>query len=187
MIAFADSSALVKRYLDEEHGDLVAELSAIIASSLACVEVCSAIWRKQRLGELAAADAAILAGRARRDLTGGDPQVIEDPSRLPLAPDRSKVSVNSAGYIGSMNAEAVGLAAMALGAGRMRAEDRIDPGVGIIVHKKVGQEVRPGETVFEIYHRGGHGLSQALPMLGMAFTITNAPPAPSPLIYERLA
>lgn len=76
MIAFADSSALVKRYLDEEHRELITGLSAILASSIACVEVCSAIWRKQRMGELEAADAAVLAGRARWDLTGGDPMVI---------------------------------------------------------------------------------------------------------------
>lgn len=79
MIAYADSSALVKRYLDEDHRELITSLSAILASSLASVEVCSAIWRRQRLGELSGTDAAVLAGRARFDLTGGDPLVIVIP------------------------------------------------------------------------------------------------------------
>lgn len=92
MIAFADSSALVKRYLDEEHRDLVVDLSAIIASSVACVEVCSAIWRKQRLGELDAADAAVLSARARRDLTGGDPLVIVVPPTTPVLIDAAQLT-----------------------------------------------------------------------------------------------
>ncbi len=79
MIAFADSSALVKRYLDEEYRELVMSLSATLASSLASVEVSSAIWRRQRLGEISGSDAAVLAERARFDLTGGDPDVIVLP------------------------------------------------------------------------------------------------------------
>ena len=59
---------------------------------MACVEVCSAIWRKQRLGELAAADAAILAGRARRDLTGGDPQVIVVPPTTHVLIDAAQLT-----------------------------------------------------------------------------------------------
>ncbi len=79
MTVFADSSALVKRYLDEPGADHIRGLAAIVASSVAAVEVCSAVWRRHRMGEIDASDAAVIAAAARSDLTGGDPQVIVIP------------------------------------------------------------------------------------------------------------
>jgi thymidine phosphorylase len=113
--------------------------------------------------------------------------VIEDPTRLPLAPDRAPVLVNATGYIGEMNAEAVGVAAMKLGAGRERAEDAVDHGVGVIVKKKPGEAVKPGDAVFEVYHRDGRGLPPALALLGTAFTVVPSPPPETPLVLEVLS
>lgn len=92
MIAFADASALVKRYLDEEHRELVMSLTDILASSISAVEVSSAIWRRQRLGELHGADAATLASLAQRDLTGGDPQVVVLPPTTPVLLDAGRLT-----------------------------------------------------------------------------------------------
>lgn len=60
MSVFVDSSALVKRYADEPGADLVRSLENCVVCAIARVEVPAAIWRKHRLGELDATDAAVL-------------------------------------------------------------------------------------------------------------------------------
>lgn len=72
MSTFADSSALVKLYANEEGYAQVRMLKAIIVSVLARVEVPSAIWRKQRLRELNAADARVLIDDFEADYFGTD-------------------------------------------------------------------------------------------------------------------
>ncbi len=71
----------------------------------------------------------------------GDPRAIDDPSRLPRAPRVIPVPAPAAGVVEAVDAEAIGLAAMALGAGRARVEDRIDPAVGVVLRRKVGERV----------------------------------------------
>lgn len=61
MTVFADSSAVVKRYADEPGAEIVRELPLLVVSTLARVEVTAALWRKVRTGQLAEADAALLA------------------------------------------------------------------------------------------------------------------------------
>ena len=78
---------------------------------------------------------------------GGDARVCEDTGRLPQARTRREVLAASAGVVEEINAEAVGIAAMMLGAGRRTKEDRIDPAVGIDVLKKVGDRVAAGEPL----------------------------------------
>ncbi len=70
MTAFADSSALVKLYADESGHESVRGLSGLVVSQLARVEVPSAIWRKQRLGELHADAARLLTSAFEADWSG---------------------------------------------------------------------------------------------------------------------
>lgn len=93
MIAFADASALVKRYVvDEEHRDLVMSLTDILVSAVSTVEVSSAIWRRQRMGELDGATAGALASQAQWDLTGGDPRVVVLPPSTPVLIDAGRLT-----------------------------------------------------------------------------------------------
>lgn len=95
MTAFADSSALVKLYAEEEGSEQVAALGVpLVVSLLARVEVPAAIWRKRRLGELSDSDAGILVcafeadwfGSPRRQprflVVGAVPEVLEEAARL---------------------------------------------------------------------------------------------------------
>jgi len=75
---FADSSALVKLYADEPGHEQVRELSQLVVAQLARVEVPSAIWRKQRLGELGPEAAGVLTAAFEADWYGTD----EDPPRF---------------------------------------------------------------------------------------------------------
>jgi uncharacterized protein len=70
VIAFADSSALVKLYADEPDHQLVRRQSSLVVSALARVEVPAAIWRKHRMGELHPADAAVLVAAFEADYHG---------------------------------------------------------------------------------------------------------------------
>ncbi len=117
---------------------------------------------------------------------GGNPDVVDDYSLLPLAPDRATVVAKSAGFVNEMNAEAVGIAAMTLGAGRLRADDAVDHGVGVMVRKKPGEAVTAGDVVFEIYHRAGKGLPRATELLEGSFTVTDSAPPATPLVIEVL-
>ena len=117
---------------------------------------------------------------------GGNPDVVDDYALLPLAPDRAMVVAKAAGFVGEMNAEAVGIAAMTLGAGRLRADDAVDHGVGVMVRKKPGEAVTAGEAVFEVYHRAGKGLARATELLEGSFTVTDSAPPATPLVIEVL-
>ncbi|MGH3695792.1 MAG: type II toxin-antitoxin system VapC family toxin [Pseudonocardiaceae bacterium] len=72
MIVFADSSAVVKLYADEQDHHLIREVESLVVSTLARVEVPAAIWRKHRMGELDTADAAVLVAAFEADYHGSD-------------------------------------------------------------------------------------------------------------------
>jgi pyrimidine-nucleoside phosphorylase len=119
---------------------------------------------------------------------GGDPEAVRDPGRLPRAPRTYDVGAPAAGKVRAIDTEAVGLAAVALGAGRARIEDRVDPAVGLVVHKKLGDAVERGEplcTVHEGDRSEGRGLVTA--RLVRAWSIGPAAPGPGPLVVARIA
>ncbi|MCX5731691.1 MAG: thymidine phosphorylase, partial [Deltaproteobacteria bacterium] len=102
-------------------------------------------------------DQAIEDGRGFRKLCeiveaqGGDPRSLVDPGRLPGAAATLDVGSPASGRVEAIDAEALGLAAMALGAGRSRVEDRVDPGAGLEVWKKVGDPVEKGEALVRMH------------------------------------
>jgi pyrimidine-nucleoside phosphorylase len=124
--------------------------------------------------------------RAIIEFQGGDPRVVDDYGCLPAAPDRHDVTAPRSGYVSALQAELIGRAAVALGAGRARLDDVIDPGVGIEVMARVGVPVRAGETVLRVHHRGSRGLGDAAPLLAGAVQIDDAPPLPRPVVVDRV-
>jgi pyrimidine-nucleoside phosphorylase/thymidine phosphorylase len=119
---------------------------------------------------------------------GGDPAAVRDPGRLPRAPRTYDVPAPAAGHVQAIDAEAIGLAAVALGAGRARIEDRVDPAVGLVVHKKLGDPVERGEPLCTV-HEGDRSAQRGptIARLAAAWSIGAAPPAPRPLVVERLS
>jgi pyrimidine-nucleoside phosphorylase len=117
---------------------------------------------------------------------GGDPRVIDDYARLPSAPDVEVVTAPRSGFVTGLEAENVGRAAVALGAGRERLEDVIDHGVGITVVAAPGIEVRSGDAVLQIRHRGGRGLEVARTLLREAVQIGDVAPATPPIVVDRV-
>ncbi len=83
---------------------------------------------------------------------GGDPEVIEHPSRLPKSNQRTALLSNTSGTISKIHAQQLGLIAMALGAGRKVKDDVINYGVGLILTVKVGDKISVNDVICMIYH-----------------------------------
>jgi len=82
---------------------------------------------------------------------GGDDKVIDDYERLPQAKYTYELRAKKAGFVTAMNTEQLGVAAMMLGAGRKTVDAKIDLGVGIVLHKKIGDYVAKDESLLTIY------------------------------------
>jgi len=108
---------------------------------------------------------------------GGDPAVVDDPRRLPRAPRVVEVLAPESGYVQAMDAEAVGWAAMILGAGRARTDDRVDHGVGLWVEAKVGQPLA------RVLCRSEETGAEAARRVRMAYRIGPEAPRDRPLIH----
>ncbi|WP_448605550.1 pyrimidine-nucleoside phosphorylase [Thermoflexus hugenholtzii] len=117
---------------------------------------------------------------------GGDVEQIEEPERLPRARLIREIPAPADGYIAELRAYEVGMAAVALGAGRTKKGEPIDPAVGILVHRKVGDPVRRGEPLFTVHANAEERLSEAEAWLSRAARIQEAPIPPLPHIYETI-
>ena len=84
---------------------------------------------------------------------GGDPAVCRDVNLLPQAPVKKTVLCGRSGWVRRMDTTALGLAAQAMGAGRMRAEDRIDYSVGFVLNVRIGDRVYPDTPLCELHAR----------------------------------
>jgi pyrimidine-nucleoside phosphorylase len=82
---------------------------------------------------------------------GGDPRVIDNPVLLPRAALQTVIESPSDGFVTSVNARTVGQVSMALGAGRETVDSRIDPSVGILLNKKIGDRVGKGEPLCTVF------------------------------------
>ncbi|MCF1685485.1 pyrimidine-nucleoside phosphorylase [Tetragenococcus halophilus] len=82
---------------------------------------------------------------------GGDETICSQPEKLLTAPFEIELPAKKAGVITQLVANEIGIAAMMLGAGRQTKEDAIDYGVGLKLHKKIGEQVEKGESLVTIY------------------------------------
>ncbi|WP_034300163.1 pyrimidine-nucleoside phosphorylase [Bacillus cihuensis] len=82
---------------------------------------------------------------------GGDASVIDDPLKLAAAKYEIPVLAKGDGYVAKIEADSIGTAAMILGAGRATKDSVVDLAVGLTLHKKIGDEVKKGDTIVTIY------------------------------------
>lgn len=81
---------------------------------------------------------------------GGDDRVLENYNLMPHAKFEVELTAPRSGYLSRLDADAVGIASMRLGGGRTKKDDVLDYGVGIILHKKLGDAVAEGESLMTI-------------------------------------
>jgi pyrimidine-nucleoside phosphorylase len=120
------------------------------------------------------------------ELQGGDPRVCDDPSLLPRSRETVEVRAEADGRVLRLGCRAVGHAAMLLGAGREKLDSTIDPAVGIVFHKKVGDLVIQGEPLLTLYVNDQTRLGEALALLQGAIRVGREAPPLSPLIRAVL-
>jgi len=119
------------------------------------------------------------------ELQGGDVRVIDDPGKFVKARSTTQVMSGRNGFVASMQCEQIGTACVILGGGRERKEDSVDPAVGIILHKKVGDRVNVGEPLATIHYNSETRGERARQMISESIAIAEAPPqAKRPLVHR---
>lgn len=116
---------------------------------------------------------------------GGDPRVTEDLARLPAAPVQQPVNASRGGMVSRADALEIALAAKALGAGRDRKEAAIDLAVGVVLQKKVGDPVQPGEALAVVHGRTERDVASVSASVAAAFSISPSA-GPRPLLLRRI-
>ena len=96
---------------------------------------------------------------------GGDDRAVYHPELLAQAPVVHDVCAERSGTVSRIHAEAVGLVSMKLGGGRATKEDTIDPAVGVVLHKKLGDHVSAGEVLATVHARDEAHASEAIQLL----------------------
>ena len=117
---------------------------------------------------------------------GGDPKVIEDPSLLVRAPHEAVISAPADGYVTRCDAFIIGVSATWLGAGRESKEDIVDPGVGITLKAKLGDEVARGDPLAIVCYGDQAKWETQSDTLSSAWTISERPISAPELIIERV-
>ena len=115
---------------------------------------------------------------------GGDARVLDDYALLPQAAHQYDIKAPFSGFVSSMKAQKLGLAANYLGAGRADKEESVDYAVGIVLHTEVGSNVQGGDTLATIYVNDASRREQAERMILDAIVLSDIKPNDQPLIYE---
>jgi len=120
-------------------------------------------------------------------LQGGDERVIDEPERLPKARFHIDVSSAASGYIKATQCEQFGTALAMLGGGREKKEDKIDHGVGLEFHKRVGDRVEKGEPLVTIHYNSDAKLAEAKTLIAGSYVFgESAPQEKRPLVRRVL-
>jgi pyrimidine-nucleoside phosphorylase len=107
---------------------------------------------------------------------GGEPRVCDEPDKfLPLVGESVKVESPRSGYITSVDTTEIGHAIAAIGGGRVRIEDTIDPTVGFISELKLGDQVKSGDTIGVVYCADDEAAREAAQRIQAAYHVGDRP------------
>lgn len=170
-------------------GDPLYEVSMLLASHMLLLSGLAKDEAEARakLTQALASGAGLQKLGAMLRALGGDVRCIEDPDSLCIVEKRIPVVLGAAGYIAAMRAEEIGVAAQLLGAGRATKEDRIDPAVGLVMHKRQGMHIAADEPVATLYVNDPAHVEEAAALVRAAFTLSQEPPASMPMVYDVIS
>ncbi len=115
---------------------------------------------------------------------GGDASIIEEPAAFPQAPFQVEVKSLRGGYVTAIDALDIGLAANFLGASRETLQGTVDHSVGMVLDKKVGDEVCEGERIALVHANDLAKGEEARDKVLNAFTIESEKPSPPKMVLE---
>ncbi len=167
-------------------GDPLYEVCMLLGSHMLCL--CGeAEGEKDAKGKLAHSLESGAALQKLRDMVqaqGGDPKYIDIVKINELCAVKSKIPVYlQSGQVQRMDAAKIGLAAQLLGAGRAKKEDRIDPAVGLVMHKRLGDTVNAQEPVCTLYVNDDAQVEAAIALLREGIVVENRAPR---MVYDVL-
>jgi pyrimidine-nucleoside phosphorylase len=127
---------------------------------------------------------ALAAFRRWVELQGGDPATVDDPSRLPSAPVVREIPSERTGFLAGFDTREIGLAANALGAGRARLGDPVDPSVGFVLRAKLGDRVESGRSLADVHANTDEDAARAAGRFRAAVQIAEEAVAAPALMVE---
>lgn len=138
-------------------------------------------------------DDAVSSGRALERFArmvaalGGPVDFVERAAQhLPAATVQHAVTARRAGFVTGMSTRDIGLLLIALGGGRRRAQDRIDPSAGLSELTFIGQAVRPGDTLAVVHAESDAAAEAAGARLQQLIEIGDDDPGPQPVLLHRI-
>jgi pyrimidine-nucleoside phosphorylase len=137
-------------------------------------------------------EGAITSGAGARtaermiEAQGGNPRVVADRALLEVAREEVVVEAAGDGFVQRVDALGIGLAAVAMGAGRTRADQEVDPAVGILVEGKPGDRVARGQALARVLLRSRRSADDIVERVRAAFTVGDAPVTTRPLVLDRV-
>ncbi|WP_434480051.1 thymidine phosphorylase [Gemmatimonas sp.] len=137
-------------------------------------------------------EVAISSGRAARkfqeiiEAQGGNPAVVDDPGLLPQAAECELYLAPRGGVVAQVEPRAIGRGIIALGGGRTRVEDTVDPTVGFVITARPGDVVRAGEPLATVFARDAAGVASGRATLLEAIRLADDADPPLPLISHRV-
>ncbi len=178
----------VKEAIDVLRGNGEERLTEICLTIAAYMTVAGEVYpnfetARQKLTEVLSSGAALEKLKQFISAQGGDPELVDNPNKLPAAKHRIEVRAKEEGYIEKINAEMVGTAAMMLGAGRKTKNDRIDHAAGVTLLKKIGDPLEMGELL-AVLHTNQSDFAAAEQILQNAITVSKQKTDRPPIVYD---
>jgi pyrimidine-nucleoside phosphorylase len=140
---------------------------------------------RQRLQGVLESGRALECLQSNIEAQGGDPRVCDAPGDfLPLVSETVKVESPRSGFITKVETTEIGHAIAAIGGGRVRIEDTVDPTVGFTSELKLGDQIRAGEAIGTVYCADADAAAQAARRIQAAYHVGDEPPAELKLVKE---
>ncbi|HEV2660610.1 MAG TPA: thymidine phosphorylase, partial [Ktedonobacteraceae bacterium] len=183
-LELAEAIAILRGEGPEDVAELcyheAAELLVMTGKAASVAEAAEIVAHAVRVGSGVEKLAQVIAAQ------GGDPRYVERPQLLPSAPIRTLLPAPRSGYIAGIDAEHIGLASMALGAGRFKKGEKIDPRTGLILQAKVGTYLHIGDPLIEVHARNDAEVAALQDALYACYTWSDTATHADRMIYDTI-
>jgi pyrimidine-nucleoside phosphorylase len=166
--------------LEGDFGELCLELAARMLIAGGVENDLEATRNKVRVA--VTSGQALERFRACIEAQGGDPRVVDDSKLLPQTGKQRAITADRAGFITGIETDEIGRVVMDWGGGRMRLEDKIDYGVGLRLHAKIGDQVNAGDQLVMAYFNDESKFEEMDARLRAAYRIEDSPPLSEALV-----
>lgn len=183
VLEFKEAAAILRG--ENRDSDLAKVALTLASHLLVMAEICPDLAAAEsRCRDLLDSGQALDRLRQLVQAQRGDPRIVEQPELLPSAPIQTAVAAPKTGYLTRFAARRLGETAMTLGAGRIKKGDPIDPAVGLVLAKRLGQPVEAGEPLAWLHARNQDSAERARQQLLEAVEISEQTLEPSALIED---